>query len=421
MVTIYYDLSEQFLASGVKFKYYGISRTVMEVGYELAMSDADVRFVIFSPAHKRFFEVTPRIGSLSPTGIIDCGLPHTATPKRIRHSFPTPNRLRDFLYPAVQWGTRMLNQRRWRNAPAGMVKDVNLNGQVLVSLARPKIMSDYLMAMDQAGVSTRFIPLLYDMFPFYDSAHLRQGMFSSNFNHDNKVVIQHAERILSISTFTKLEIERFSALGHLPPVPQIITVPLCHEIRTTDEAVVQKGPAEAYLLSVGTMTGRKNIECTLDAMMHLHEIGSFVPSLVLAGAFRTRTEQYIKQPRFDAIRSRIHIALNPNQAELYALYKHALALVIPSRMEGWGLPLGEALWVGTPALSSTAVALKEVGGDLAEYFDPDSPQTLAKLIDRLQSDPEKYRALKARIAAAKPGLRSWKDVAKDIIAATEVV
>ena len=90
-------------------------------------------------------------------------------------------------------------------------------------------------------------------------------------------------------------------------------------------------------------------------------------------------------------------------------------------MEGWGLPLGEALWVGTPALSSTAVALKEVGGDLAEYFDPDSPQTLAKLIDRLQSDPENYRALKARIVAAKPGLRSWKDVAKDIIAATEVV
>ena len=419
MVTMYYDLSEQFLASGVKFKYYGISRTVMEVGRELAMSDDDVRFVIFSPAHERFFEVTPRIGSLSPTGIIDCGLPHTATPKRIRSSFPTPNRLRDFFYPAVRWGMRILNQWRWRNVSAGMVKDVNLNGQILVSLARPKIMADYLTAMDQAGVSIRFTPLLYDMFPFYETAHRRQGMFFSNFNHDNKVAIQHAERILSISAFTKLEIERFSALGDLPPVPQIITVPLCHEIRRTDEAVVHKGPVEPYLLSVGTMTGRKNIECTLDAMMHLHQIGSFVPPLVLAGAFRARTEQYIKQPRFDAIRSRIHIVLNPNQAELYALYEHALALVIPSRMEGWGLPLGEALWVGTPALSSTAVALKEVGGDLAEYFDPDSPQTLAELIDKLQSDPERYRLLKARIAAAKPELRSWKNVAQDIIIAVE--
>ena len=60
MATLYYDLSELFLASGQKFKYYGISRTVMEVGFELAGMDADVRFVIFSPAHGRFFEVSPR-------------------------------------------------------------------------------------------------------------------------------------------------------------------------------------------------------------------------------------------------------------------------------------------------------------------------------------------------------------------------
>jgi hypothetical protein len=60
MITIYYDLSELFLLSGQKFKYYGISRTVMEVGYELAMMDGvSVRFVAFSPARKRFFEVNP--------------------------------------------------------------------------------------------------------------------------------------------------------------------------------------------------------------------------------------------------------------------------------------------------------------------------------------------------------------------------
>lgn len=421
MVAIYYDLSEQFLASGVKFKYYGISRTVMEVGYELAMSDADVRFVIFSPAHERFFEVTPRIGALSPTGIIDPGLPRAATPKRMRYSFPKPNRLRDLVYPAAEWGVRMLNRRRWRNVPEGLVKDVDLAGQILVSLGRPKIMADYLIAMDQAGVSIRFNPLLHDMFPLYGSAHPRQSMFSNNFIHDNKIVIQHAERLLSNSEFTKSEIERFSASGHLPPAPQVIVVPLCHEIRLTDETIVQKGPAEPYLLCVGTMTGRKNLECTLDAMMHLHEIGSSVPPLVLAGSLRKRTEKYIGQSRFHPIRSRIHIALSPNQAELHALYEHALALVIPSRMEGWGLPLGEALWVGTPALSSTAAALKEVGGDLAVYFDPDDPQALAGLIDRLQSDPEGYSALKARLAAAKPKLRSWKNVAQDILTATGAV
>ncbi len=421
MAAVYYDLSEQFLASSPKFKYYGIARTVMEVGYELAMSDADVRFVIFSPAHERFFEVTPRIGSLSPTGIIDPGLPHTATPKRMRYTFPKPNRLRDMIYPAVQWSVRRLNQRRWRNVASGMVKEVDLNGQILVSLGRPKIMADYLFAMDRAGVSIRLIPLLHDMFPLYGTAHPRQSMFSSNFVHDNSVIIRHAERLLSNSAFTKAEIERFSASGHLPPAPEVITMPLGHELRTTDESVLQMGPAEPYLLCVGTMTGRKNLECILDAMMHLHETHRPVPLLVLAGAHRKRTGKYIKQSRFDPIRSRIHFVRNPNHAELRALYEHALALVIPSRIEGWGLPLGEALWVGTPALSSTAAALKEVGGDLAEYFDPDDPEALAGLIDRLQSDPEGYSALKARLAAAKPELRTWKNVAQDILTATGAV
>ena len=100
MATLYYDLSEQFLASGLKFKYYGISRTVMEVGYELACADADVRFVIFSPAHERFFEVTPRIGADSPTGILDPGLPPEASPIRMRYSFPKPNKIRDLSAPS---------------------------------------------------------------------------------------------------------------------------------------------------------------------------------------------------------------------------------------------------------------------------------------------------------------------------------
>ncbi len=417
MGTVYYDLSEQFLASGLKFKYYGISRTVMEVGYELAAMDADVRFVIFSPAHERFFEVTPRIGAASPTGVLDPGLPHTATPIRMRYSFPKPNPIRDLVYPAVQYVVRLVNKRRWRNVPAGAVRDVDLEGQTLVSLGRPKIMADYLTAMSRAGVSIKLNPLLHDMIPIYEFAHASQTMFANNFTHDNHVVIRHADCILSNSAFTKAEIERFSASGHLPPVSKVVAVPLGHELRPTDELVSQTGPAEPYLLGVGVMTGRKNLECILDAMMYLHETGRPVPPLVLAGARRKRTEQYINRQQFDTIRERIHFLLNPNQAELRALYEHALALVIPSRMEGWGLPLGEALWLGTPGLASTATVLKEVGGDLAEYFDPDDPQALAELIDRLQSNPTAYNALKARIAARHDTLRTWKDVADDILAA----
>ncbi|MFC6589808.1 glycosyltransferase [Sulfitobacter pacificus] len=348
MAVLYYDLSEQFLASGLKFKYYGISRTVMEVGYELALSEADVRFVIFSPAHEKFFEVTPRIGADSPTGILDPGLPPEATPIRMRYSFPKPNKIRDLLYPIALWGARMINLWRWRSVPAEMVREVDLHGQMLVSLGRPKIMADYLTALGRRGVKIKLNPLLHDMIPIYEYAHSSASKFSNNFTHDNHIVIQESERILSNSTFTKTEIERFSASGHLPPVPEVIAVPLCHELRPTDEPVVQVGPKEPYVLCVGILTGRKNLECVMEALLHLHETGRPVPPLVLAGAQRKRTDSYLEQARFDPIRAQINIVTNPNQAELRRLYEDALALAIPSRMEGWGLPLGEALWLGTP-------------------------------------------------------------------------
>ncbi|MBB4176208.1 glycosyltransferase [Sulfitobacter noctilucicola] len=422
MSVLYYDLSEQFLASGLKFKYYGISRTVMEVGYELARSEADVRFVIFSPGHERFFEVTPRIGADSPTGILDPGLPPEATPIRMRYTFPKPNKLRDLLYPVALWGARMINLRRWRAVPDGLVREVDLNGQRLVSLGRPKIMADYLTVTARAGVSIKLNPLLHDMIPIYEFAHSSQTMFCNNFTHDNHIVIKGSEHVLSNSAFTKAEIERFSASGHLPQVPGVTVVPLSHELRTTDETVVQRGPAEPYVLCVGILTGRKNLECVMEALLHLHTTGRPVPPLVLAGAQRKRTDSYLEQDRFDPIRDRINIVTNPNQAELRNLYKGALALAIPSRMEGWGLPLGEALWLGTPGLASTeAAALKEVGGDLAQYFNPDAPEELAALIDRLQSDPDAYAALKARIAARKDELRSWKDVAYGVLDAVDAL
>lgn len=419
MATLYYDLSEQFLASGSRFKYYGISRTVMEIGYELAQSKADVRFVIFSPAHDRFFEVYPRIGSASPTGVLDPNLPHEATPIRLRYSFPKASAIRDVLYPLIRSVVRKVNLFRWRSVSKDRAKEVDLSGQVLVSLGRPKIMADYLTALGDKAKEISFYPLLHDMIPLHEFAHPSQTMFSNNFTHDNHIVIQHAKGLLSNSRFTKLEIERFSESGHLPAIPKVVAVSLAHQLRETNEAVSQENPPGPYLMSVGILTGRKNLECVMGALMLLHEAGKPVPHFCLAGARRKRAETYIDQAQFSPIRSKIHYVLNPNQSELRALYEGALALVIPSKMEGWGLPLGEALWLGVPGLASTAPALREVGGDIAQYFEPEDTATLAGYIDSLQSDPEYFAQAKAEIRAQRHMLRSWADVAADILVAVQ--
>ena len=422
MSTIYFDLSEQFLSSGIKFKYYGIARTVMEVGYELACSSADVRFVVFSPAHNRFFEVEPRLGSASVTGVCDPNLPDAAKPLRLRYSFPESHKLRDAFYPIVRAVVQRICLTRWRRSvPDGSLREIDLTDQVVVSLGRPKMMADYLVAMEQCNVRMRFYPLLHDMIPLHEYAHPRQSMFARNFAHDNRIVIKHAEKLLTNSVFTKTEIERFVTSGHLPATPPVVPVPLPHELRPTDEVVKLDLPDTPYFLGVGVMTGRKNLECLLHAMMHLHNAGHPVPTLVLAGARRKRTVAYVAKPEFTPIKDKIQFILNPNQAELRMLYQRAQALVIPSHMEGFGLPLGEALWLGTPGLASNAAALREVGGDLAEYFDPNDPSALATLIHQLHTDPKAHAALKDKIAKGHASLRTWKDVATDIIVAVSPV
>ncbi|MFG6573972.1 glycosyltransferase [Sulfitobacter sp. 1A13353] len=418
MSPIYYDLSEQFLSSGVKFQYYGIARTVMEVGYELARSPADVRFVVFSPAHDRFFEVNPRIGADSETGVCDPNIPHEAKPMRIRYSFPEPHKLRDALYPFLQAFAKRICLKRWERAvPEGHVREVDLSGQIVVSLGRPKMMSDYLVALDKQNVRMRFFPLLHDMIPLHEFSHPRQSMFARNFAHDNRIVIEHAEKLLANSLFTKTEIEHFAALGRLPDIPDVVPTPLPHELRKVDEPIEVEIPQAPYLLGVGVMTGRKNLECVLEAMLQLHNTGRPVPMLLLAGAHRKRTVACLNKPEIAPIRDKIQLILNPNQASLRLLYQKALALVIPSHMEGFGLPLGEALWVGTPALAAAVPALQEVGGDLAEYFDPNDPNALAALIDKMHTDPEAYEAVKDKVMRNRAELRTWKDVAADIIAA----
>ncbi len=151
MAHIYFDLSELYLSSGVKFRYYGIARTVMEVAYELTKLDPDVGYVVYSPLHGRFFEVTPRMGGNSPTGVLDHGLPPSATPVRLRESLYDNNPAK----AAVYWLARKIvdyrNRRRWATIPQGHVRPVDLNGQILVSLGRPKIMSDYLTALEKNG------------------------------------------------------------------------------------------------------------------------------------------------------------------------------------------------------------------------------------------------------------------------------
>lgn len=82
--------------------------------------------------------------------------------------------------------------------------------------------------------------------------------------------------------------------------------------------------------------------------------------------------------------------------ELVALYRDALAVILPSFMEGFGLPPLEGMAVGTPAITSTARALVEVTGDAALHVSPRSPAELAEAMWRIATDSGLRATLGAR-------------------------
>ena len=411
--TVYFDLSEIYFTWRTDYKYYGIARTVVEIGYELNNLNRGVKFAIFSPAHNAFFEVKPKFGAEASNGLLEISFPEGVNPVRLRRRFARANPLRSALMPLARAIVWAINRRKWARIPKETSTRIDMDGQTLISVGRYKIASDYLAMLGPKVKTFNFYPLMYDMIPL----HYLSGEYSEtlpmNFIMDNDTIIQASKALFSISEFTTRDLHRFADEGILPNPPEIITVPLVHEFRPSNDVVIKQPPQEKCARCVGSQPGRKNLETIFAAWSEVLAQGRTPPKLVLAGAKHKVTVNRLEND-FPEIRPHVVFIENPNQNELMELYKHALALIIPSRIEGWGLPLGEALWFGTPGIAARVDALIEVGGDLALYFDPLDATTLAAHVMRLEKDPKFTQALRDRITEAHPQLRRWSDVAREI-------
>ncbi len=111
----------------------------------------------------------------------------------------------------------------------------------------------------------------------------------------------------------------------------------------------------------------------------------------------------------------IEIIDGPSDTELDFLYRNCSFVIMARLYETWGLPVGEALGYGKTAVVSNTSSLPEVGGDMVEYCDPMSVDSILAACTRLICDPKHRLALEARIKN-RP-LRSWDQVADDLVRA----
>jgi glycosyltransferase involved in cell wall biosynthesis len=217
---------------------------------------------------------------------------------------------------------------------------------------------------------------------------------------------RRAARILSPSEFTR---SRVIELLDLEPevvdvTPEGVDERFCPG-PGSDRLLRRLGIDGPYLLSVGALQPRKNLEAALRAFERLVRDGA-EHRLVLAGGRGWSVAGLLGAVESSQVASRIVMTGRLADEDLIDLYRAADCFVFPSRYEGFGLPPLEAMACGTPVVCSNCASLPEVVGDAALLVDPDDEQAIEAALADVISSPQRRTELSAR-GRERAGLFTW--------------
>ena len=221
--------------------------------------------------------------------------------------------------------------------------------------------------------------------------------------------IRRADRIIVISDFIRNEaIQRF---GFSPE--KIATIPLGvdHEIyRVYDPRDLlptreKYRLPENFLLFVGSLEPRKNLERLLLAYQDLEEATRREVKLVLVGFQGWENKKVMSLIR--RMKSEVFYLGYLPEEDLAKIYNLARLFIYPSLYEGFGLPPLEAMACGCPVVVSNAASLPEVCGEGAIYVNPYEVTSMAQGIDRVLKD-EALRILLAAKGRERASQFSWE-------------
>ncbi|MCX6816311.1 MAG: glycosyltransferase family 1 protein [Candidatus Beckwithbacteria bacterium] len=176
--------------------------------------------------------------------------------------------------------------------------------------------------------------------------------------------VKHACHIFAISQATKNDI---MTSYNIPENKISVVYPGVEQLKVSGKSLVDG----QYLLYVGTLQPRKNLDALIEAFSSIthpvcdefsHRVWKKWPQLVIAGKvgwkFKIKPVSHVK-----------YLGYVPNE-KLGALIKSATALVLPSLYEGFGIPVVQAMSLGTPVLVSRNSSLPEIVGDAGFYIEP---------------------------------------------------
>lgn len=228
-------------------------------------------------------------------------------------------------------------------------------------------------------------------------------------------IARGADRIIADSQATRDDV--VSRLGI--PESRVSNIPLATDMIEMDtvvdrvrlpEVIGRFGIARPYILHTGGHDPSKNLGTVISAMRELAGSGLDL-RFVVSGDAGAGSSDLRELARRSGLEDRVIFVGYVSKADLVALYCGAEALVYPSLMEGFGLPVIEAMACGTPVIASRAGAIPEVGGDACLYVDPEDVAGITIAIRRVLTEPALAPGMAER-GRSLAGRFSWHETAR---------
>ena len=306
-----------------------------------------------------------------------------------------------YCYPS----SSRLGRALWRTK--GIVSDLRRDG---VSLYHG-LTGELPIGITQSGV--RSVVTIHDLiflrhpeyYPFVD-----RQIYAWKFRR----TVREATHIIAISECTKRDIIEFGGVAEdrIDVIYQSCSPRFAADVSPQLAADVRARYAlpQRFMLTVGTIEERKNVLLAVRSL-------PFLPAdvhLIAVGRSTPYAQSVLDVAAREELAPRVHFLHGVPDADLQALYQMAEAFVYPSRYEGFGIPVIEAIHSGLPVVAATGSCLEEAGGPDSLYVSPDSPRDLAAAVSRVfRGNTER----EARIARSRDYVRRFEgsDVAGQVL------